>query len=378
MERDTPVRVRLDRLADDEATTLSWPPRDLVAHPEVVDLETPQFAFDAEAAPAAQRGPSVGEAEFPRPVPGAASHRHGESAGGGEVRARGRTSRAVRIAIAALAALALVEGIVIVLQFTGNNAVRQFTAGARERMGLTNAEVPVASATRPNTPAPAASVAATAAAAPAGAVAGGQLQVQTDPAGATVIVDGLRRGTAPMTVQGLAPGAHRVRLVAGDRSIEQTVTVQPNVVTALVMPLARGAAAGWVDFVMPFEAQIFEQGRLVGTSAQPRLQFGAGEHRFELVNDTLGYRAIEVVRVKPGEVAEVRPAIPTGRLSINATPWAEVWIDGRESGTTPLGNVPVPIGTREVRFRHPELGEQTRRVLVTTTEPARVSLDFRP
>jgi hypothetical protein len=60
---------------------------------------------------------------------------------------------------------------------------------------------------------------------------------------------------------------------------------------------------------------------------------------------------------------------PTGRLHINASPWAEVWVDDEYAGETPLGNVQVNEGTHRIRFRHPTLGERT---ITTTVEANRV------
>jgi hypothetical protein len=37
----------------------------------------------------------------------------------------------------------------------------------------------------------------------------------------------------------------------------------------------------------------------------------------------------------------------------------------------------VPIGSRELIFRHPDLGERRATVLVTLKEPARISMDLR-
>jgi hypothetical protein len=64
-------------------------------------------------------------------------------------------------------------------------------------------------------------------------------------------------------------------------------------------------------------------------------------------------------------------------MAINATPWAEIFVDGQRVGETPLGNVPAQIGTHEVLFRHPELGEERRSVTVTTGEPVKVGVDLR-
>ena len=64
-------------------------------------------------------------------------------------------------------------------------------------------------------------------------------------------------------------------------------------------------------------------------------------------------------------------------LHINAVPWAEVWIDGERIGETPIGNLPARIGTREIVFRHPDLGERRATALVTLKEPVRISMDLR-
>ena len=76
-------------------------------------------------------------------------------------------------------------------------------------------------------------------------------------------------------------------------------------------------------------------------------------------------------------VALDAPVPTTGSLSINARPWADVWIDGHPAGTTPLANIKVPVGSHQVLWRHPQLGERRQAVQVTADSPARVGMDFR-
>ena len=64
-------------------------------------------------------------------------------------------------------------------------------------------------------------------------------------------------------------------------------------------------------------------------------------------------------------------------MAVNAIPWAEVLVDGNRVGETPIGSIAVPIGTHEVVFRHPELGERRMTVTVTTGEPVKVGVDLR-
>ena len=95
------------------------------------------------------------------------------------------------------------------------------------------------------------------------------------------------------------------------------------------------------------------------------------------MNEALGYRATRTVQVSPGKVTPMRVDIPKGTAALNAAPWAEVWIDGERLGDTPMGNVSLPIGTHDVLFRHPELGEQRHTVTVTMNATARLSVDMR-
>lgn len=61
-----------------------------------------------------------------------------------------------------------------------------------------------------------------------------------------------------------------------------------------------------------------------------------------------------------------------GTLVLEATPWAEVTVDGRRVGETPLANVPVPPGLHTLVFKNPETGKSVRRV-VTVYPGQRVS-----
>jgi hypothetical protein len=136
------------------------------------------------------------------------------------------------------------------------------------------------------------------------------------------------------------------------------------------------APTGTIEVVSPVSLNVSEGGRALGTSGSP-IQVTAGRHTLEIRRDDLGYQAVQLVDVKPGQPNRIQPSLPSGVANLNATPWAEVWIDGRKVGETPLGHVQLPIGPHEVQFRHPEMGEQTRTLVVTTTTVALLSVDFK-
>ena len=162
--------------------------------------------------------------------------------------------------------------------------------------------------------------------------------------------------------------------------LTQPVTEPVNEpVTTPVAPVAAGepapAAVGRVAIVAPIELQAFEGGALVGSTAGP-LSLAAGQHTLELVNDELGYRSTQVVAVRAGRSTSVTIAVPSGRININAVPWAEVWIDGVAAGETPLANLSLSIGRHDILFRHPQLGERRETAVVKVDGIARVSVVF--
>jgi hypothetical protein len=209
----------------------------------------------------------------------------------------------------------------------------------------------------------------------------GQLDVRSDPPGAKVIVDGQVAGSAPMLVSSLSPGDHRITLEREGATVQHTVTIEPGMTASLVAPLgaanADGPVSGWIAVSAPFGMQIFEAGRLIGTSETDRIMTSAGRHVFEIVNDSLGYRVTRTVQVLPGKVAAIGIELPNGTVNLNAVPWAEVWVDNKRIGETPMGNVSLPIGPHEVVFRHPQFGEKRQAIAVTASAPVRVSIDMR-
>ena len=215
---------------------------------------------------------------------------------------------------------------------------------------------------------------------PKAAAGTGDLQVRTDPPGAKVVVDGQTRGTSPVTVKELAPGSHVIVLQNDLGSVNEDVTIQPGATASLVVPMKapQGApVSGWISINAPAELQIFENDRLLGTSRTDRIMVAAGRHDIEVSNEALGYRTTQSIQVAPGQVARIRPDWPMGTIAINATPWANVTLDGKDLGETPVGNTTVPIGSHEVVFRHPQLGEQRFTATVTANTPARLSVDMR-
>jgi len=133
---------------------------------------------------------------------------------------------------------------------------------------------------------------------------------------------------------------------------------------------------GGVKVNAPVELQVFENGNLIGSTAG-QIAVLAGSHTFDLVNESLSFRVRSTVLVKGGQLTPLNVNLPNGRVSINAVPWADVTIDGRAVGQTPLANLAVQIGQHLVVFKHPQFGEQQQTVIVKAEGLAKVSATFK-
>src|SRR5262249_23340765 len=142
------------------------------------------------------------------------------------------------------------------------------------------------------------------------------------------------------------------------------------------MPKPSGPVAGWLTVSAPFDVQVMERDEVIGAGGSARIMLAAGRHEIVLVNQTLDFEDSRRVDISPGKTASLRIDPPKMSLSVNARPWADVSIDGVAVGQTPIANVGVTIGTHQVVFRHPQLGERRQAVVVTAKGPNRIAVDL--
>lgn len=208
----------------------------------------------------------------------------------------------------------------------------------------------------------------------------GSLHVESEPAGAVVTLDGRSYGATPVTITDLEAGKHEVRLRSDSGSATREVDVTSGTTSNLFLSLAGSAQlplAGWIVPPKGQSLEIYENDRLIGSSAQDRIMVTAGRHEVMLVNDALGFRAQQTLSVAAGSSTPIRVDWPRVGVNVNATPWAEVKIDGEPRGQTPLAELSLPIGAHQVEFSHPSFGVRTMEVVVRLGATNRFSVDLR-
>jgi hypothetical protein len=214
-----------------------------------------------------------------------------------------------------------------------------------------------------------------------------------------VYIDDQPRGTTPLRFD-VKPGLHRIRLesesgvvknfemiAAAGKETAQLVDFGKQVERADRAAAAAAAAAanaaapaaptpGFMTVDAPEELTLVEEGQVLGTSQAGKVSLAPGSHLIEFRNDSLGFQTTRTVQVLPGKTVRVQIPLPEGSLSINATPWAEVTLDGRTLGETPIANVTARAGSHELVFKHPQHGELKQTVVVKPGEMGRVTVNM--
>jgi hypothetical protein len=206
----------------------------------------------------------------------------------------------------------------------------------------------------------------------------GQLEVTSDPQGARVSLDGSPAGVTPLTIQNVSPGRHAVIVTQGETTMNRSVEVSSGANASVFVALAQRSrdGSGWFAVDSPVELRILENGQVLGLSGGAPLMLSAGRHQLDLVNDSIEMHLTRTITVDPGKSTRLSVPVPNGTIAVNALPWAEVFLDGKSIGTTPLGSVAVSVGNHELVARHPQLGEKRRAIVVGAQTPLRVSMDL--
>lgn len=163
----------------------------------------------------------------------------------------------------------------------------------------------------------------------------GILEISTDPAGAEVIVNGVNRGTTPVTVERVPRGtASVVFKLNGFRDVTREVRVGAGDHINLAVPL-KGRPSKLTVVTDPEKARVYVDDEFQGRSPADIPVLG-GRHRVrvELPGYAMSARFVEVPNGSH-ITEEFRLASIMGRLEVTTQPpGAEVWIDDKKVGVT--------------------------------------------
>jgi hypothetical protein len=140
--------------------------------------------------------------------------------------------------------------------------------------------------------------------------------------------------------------------------------------------LAARRHLGTLEVVSRPSAQVWLDGRPVGHTPLRLPEVPAGEHLVEV--RAFGASKRLRLKVRPGATVSVRFTLVGGALNVVSRPWAEVWVDGRPVGHSPLALEGLTLGPVTVTVRRPGYQEQTRLVILHRDQRERLSFVLLP
>jgi hypothetical protein len=211
----------------------------------------------------------------------------------------------------------------------------------------------------------------------------GTLSVQTNPAGAMVVVDGQQRGMTPLSLQ-LKPGRHVVELVTeGDvRTIPVTITAGGQVSQFIEIPRAASALGELQIRTEPAGAQVSVDGRVLGRSPLTAEGLTPGQHTVVLENE-LG-QVTQRVTIEAGTTASLvvpmttpRNAPVSGWIAVSAPVDVQLYEHQRLLGSSQTDRIMVPVGRHDLEVVNEALGYRaTKTVNVAPGQTATLRLDL--
>lgn len=215
----------------------------------------------------------------------------------------------------------------------------------------------------------------------------GAVRVQSIPPGANIYLDGIYRGSTPLTIGNLAAGDHAVVLRrSGYREYSSTVRVPAGGTAEFLARLSpTSSSTGSVDVVSyPAGASVYLDDIYQGvTNPWETLSItnvAPGEHDLSL---TLGgyYDYVTSVTVTSGRVTSVVATLsdlpgsnPNGQVAVASSPaGAGFYIDNAYRGVTPLVVNSVPKGSHTILVRQAGYRDWATSLQVVEGETAQVS-----
>lgn len=146
-----------------------------------------------------------------------------------------------------------------------------------------------------------------------------------------------------------------------------------------VVPDVAKESEGWIVITTSPWADVYANSERIGTT--PALKFfSLSESSSTITLDNPGFPPITVeTDVILGDTVSVSIALAdyVGRIAFKVTPWANVYIDNRLKGTTPLpGVLYVSPGVHAIRLEHPSLGRIERTISVKAGETKTIIEDM--
>jgi hypothetical protein len=203
----------------------------------------------------------------------------------------------------------------------------------------------------------------------------GSVIVRSTPSGATIVLDGITKGTTPANLPGISVGKHTLVLKKnGYNDYSTSVTVSSGKTASVSATLAVSTGSLSVNST-PSGATIVLDGTTRGPTPTNLTGISVGNHTIVLKKN--GYNDYSTsVTVSPGRTASVSATltVSTGSINVRSTPsGATIVLDGITKGTTPASLTEISVGSHTLVLKKNGYNDYSTPVTVSPGKTASVS-----
>ncbi|MEZ4846021.1 MAG: serine/threonine-protein kinase [Bdellovibrionota bacterium] len=207
----------------------------------------------------------------------------------------------------------------------------------------------------------------------------GAVKIESNPAGAKVLIDGQESGQFTPTIIDELPFEKEVEISLqkdGYKSYSKKLMIKETSQDLSVDLKKRGPTLKLN--VVPNNAAIYLNKKSYGKTITDLTK----NQTYTLRVEAKGYQPDERKIKIDGDQLELdielkKKETQTGTISISATPWATVIVDGKIIGTSPILNYTIGVGKRTVIFRHPDFPDVTKTINIKFNEAHKLIVDLR-
>jgi hypothetical protein len=180
----------------------------------------------------------------------------------------------------------------------------------------------------------------------------GQVRVTTEPAGATITLDGVAHDMSPVTITEVAPGDHLLVVrKEGYKTTRRAITVRSGQKMALELPLEPIEGLVLIHSVPP-GAEVEMNGAFKGNTPLLMTDTPLGTHRLVISKEGHTEKEVElVVEDRIPQKVEVSLSSDTATLVVRSEPaGAVVQVNGVSRGVTPCEVDEIPAGITMIKL----------------------------
>jgi PEGA domain len=195
----------------------------------------------------------------------------------------------------------------------------------------------------------------------------GQLAVDSQPAGAEVLVDGVRRGVTPLTLT-LAGGSHALQLTRDTVTRNIPVTIKPGAEVIHHIDLETRAVVPDVGQLLvtsePSGARVTVDGQPRGVTPVTIPAVPAGQHAVVIHGDAGSVqRSVTIERGQTASLVVSMNQAAFGWVSIASPVVMQILENDRRLGTSETDRIMMPAGRHTIKIVNTRLGYQRSEVV---------------